>query len=261
MPNTVTLSYSEQGQGMPVVLLHGYPLSSAIWQEQRQRLGGHYRVITPDLRGHGHSPAPLGTYDMSMMARDVLALLDTLGVQKAVIMGHSMGGYVTLALWKLSPERFLALGLISSQAAPDTPEGREGRFKTVDKVNAEGSKAVADAILPRLFAPDLPSDEPIVEHVRTIILNTKPEGIIGALKGMAARPDSTDILPQIHVPVLIVTGDKDQIIPAKKADAMASAIPKATLATVEDAGHMAMLEQPRATTMAIRNFLEELEEQ
>jgi pimeloyl-ACP methyl ester carboxylesterase len=258
--NTVTLTYTEEGQGTPVVLLHGFPLSSAIWQEQRLRLGDHYRVITPDLRGYGHSPAPLGVYEMDTLARDVLALLDSLGVKKAAIMGHSMGGYVTLALWKIAPERFLAFGLINSQAGADTPEAREGRYKTAEKVTTGGSKVVADSMVPRLFSPDLPTDEPIVEQVRTLILATKPDGIIGSLNGMAARPDSTAILPNINVPVLIITGDKDQIIPPQKADAMASAIPGATLATIENAGHMPMLEQPQATTMAIRNFLAEVSE-
>src|SRR5947207_15861847 len=116
----LTLHYSEQGQGFPVVLLHGYPFSSAIWQTQQQGLSDHFRVITPDLRGHGQSPAPEGIYEMDQMAQDVLALLDSLNVQKAAIMGHSMGGYVTLAMWRLAPERFSALGLICSQAAADT---------------------------------------------------------------------------------------------------------------------------------------------
>src|SRR5215475_5055872 len=120
MTNLVTLHYSEQGQGLPVVLLHGYPLSSAIWQTQQNGLSDHYRVITPDLRGHGQSPAPDGVYEMETMARDVLSLLDSLQVEKAAIMGHSMGGYVTFALWRLAPERFAAFGLICSQAQPDS---------------------------------------------------------------------------------------------------------------------------------------------
>lgn len=258
MANPFSLHYTEQGQGTPVVLLHGYPLSSAIWHEQQQKLSDHYHVITPDLRGHGGSPAPLGTYEMAVMARDVLSLLDSLGVSKAAIMGHSMGGYVTLALWRLAPERFLALGLICSQAGADTEEARQNRYKTADRVATEGSKIVAEAMIPKLFAPGASDDEGIIEQTRTLILNTKPDGIIGALKGMAARPDSTAILPHITVPTLILTGDKDQIIPASKAEAMADAIPHAILVTVENAGHMPMLEQPQATTMAIRNFLADM---
>lgn len=255
MPDTVTLNYSEAGEGTPVVLLHGFPLSSAIWREQQQRLRDRYRVITPDLRGHGRSPAPPGAYEMDLLARDVLALLDTLRIKKAVIMGHSMGGYVVLAAWKLAPERFLAMGLIASQAGADTEEGRQGRYKLVTKVAARGSHVVAEAMLPKLFAPDLPAGSPIVEQVRQLILSTNPAGIVGSLEGMAARPDSGLLLSKINVPVLILTGDQDQIIAPDKAKAMGGAMKSATLAIVENAGHMPMLEQPEATTTALGNFL------
>jgi len=256
----VTLHYTERGQatqGKPVVLLHGYPLNSTIWQTEQDGLSDHYHVITPDLRGHGESPAPEGIYEMDSMAQDVIALLDSLGVEKAAIMGHSMGGYVTLALWRLVPERFLALGLIDSQAGADSPEGREGRYKTAEKVFMEGSKAVEQAMLPKMFAAGLPTEQPILEQVRTMILNTRPNGMIGVLKGMAARPDSKDLIGKITVPVLLLTGDKDQLIPMQRSSDMAEAIPGATLVTIENAGHLPMLEQPQATLMAIHNFLDE----
>ncbi len=259
MADTVTLHYSEVGQGTPVVLLHGFPLSGAIWHQQ-QRLSDHYRVITPDLRGHGRSPVPLGVYEMDLMARDVLALLDTLEIKKAVIMGHSMGGYVTLAALKLAPERFLALGLIDSQTGADTEEGRQARYKMAEKVAAEGSKVAAEAMLPKLFAPDLPPKAPIVEQVRQMILNSQPAGIIGTLKGMAVRMDSGALLARANIPVLLLTGDRDQIIPSGKAKDLASALSTSTLTTVENAGHMPMLEQPEATTKAIRGFLSQVRE-
>ncbi len=255
MASTVTLHYADLGQGTPVVLLHGFPLSGAIWHEQQQRLSDHYRVITPDLRGHGRSPAPWGAYEMDLLARDVLALLNLLLIEKAVIIGHSMGGYVALAAWKLAPERFMALGLIDSQAGADTEEGRQGRYKMADSVAADGSKIVAEAMLPKLFAPDLPAGAPIIEQVRQMILDTQPAGIIGALKGMAARPDSGAQMRNLKIPVLLLTGDKDQIIPPEKAKAMAASLPPATLTIIENAGHMPMLEQPDATTTAIRGFL------
>lgn len=255
MADTVTLEYSEAGKGTPVVLLHGFPLCAAIWHEQQRRLSDRYRVITPDLRGHGRSPVPSGVYEMDLLARDVLALLDSLDISKAVIMGHSMGGYVTLAACKHAPERFLALGLIASQAGADTEEGRQGRYKMADKVAAEGSKVVVEAMIPKLFAADLPADAPIIEQVRQMILSTQPAGIIGSLKGMALRPDSGPLLANLNIPVLLLAGDKDQIIPPEKAKAIASAIRTATLTTLANAGHMPMLELPEETTTAIRNFV------
>jgi 3-oxoadipate enol-lactonase len=253
--DTVTLYYSEAGQGTPLVLLHGFPLSGAIWHEQQRQLGEHYRVIVPDLRGHGRSPAPRGVYEMDLLARDVLALLDSLQIKQAVIMGHSMGGYVALAAWRIAPERFLALGLIASQAGADTDEGREGRYRMAEKVAAEGIKVVAEAMLPKLFAVNLSAEAPIIEPVRQLILNTQLAGIIGSLQGMAVRPDSGALLPTISIPVLILAGDQDQIIPPDKAKAMAAALATATRTMVENAGHMPMLEQPDATTTAIRSFL------
>lgn len=254
MAEAVKLHYSEAGQGTPVVLLHGFPLSSAIWQPQL-KLSDQYRVITPDLRGHGRTPAPEGIYEMDLLAHDVLWLLDALRIQKAVIMGHSMGGYVTLALWKLAPERFLGMGLIASQAGADTQEARLKRFALAEKVAAEGAKVVVDAMLGRLFAPDTEADDPSIESVRDVMLASPTSGIVGSLEGMAARRDSVATLPEINVPALILTGDKDQIIPLTKADELLAGLPDATLAIVEDAGHMPMLERPDATTAAIRRYL------
>ncbi|HEY3967337.1 MAG TPA: alpha/beta hydrolase [Planctomycetaceae bacterium] len=255
MSDTVKLHYTEAGQGRPVVLLHGFPLSSGIWGQQQRQLSDLYRVITPDLRGHGASPAPDGTYAMADLARDVIALLDSLGIQKAVFLGHSMGGYVTLAAWKLAAGRFLGLGLVASHAAADTEEGKQGRFKMAEKVAAQGNQVAAEAMLPKLFSPSLSTSDPMIDQVRQIMLKTPGAGIIGSLKGMAAREDSSTMLPQINVPALVVTGDQDQIIPLVKAEVTAAAIPRSTLAVIEDAGHMPMLERPEATTTAIRKFL------
>jgi 3-oxoadipate enol-lactonase len=255
MADFVPLHYSEAGEGTPVLLLHGFPLSGAIWHKQQQRLRDLCRVITPDLRGHGQSPAPAGVYGMDALAGDMLALLDSLDIAKAVIVGHSMGGYATLAAWRFAPERFLALGLVSSHAGADTEEGREARYRMADQVAAEGNQVVAAAMLRKLFAPRLPAGDPIIEPVRQMILHTAREGIIGALRGMAARPSSEAMLPTIGVPVLIIAGDKDQIIPPAKAEAIAAAIPKATLSIIANAGHMPMLERPEATTAAIIKFL------
>jgi pimeloyl-ACP methyl ester carboxylesterase len=256
-PDVVKLHFSEAGSGTPLVLLHGFPLSSAIWQAQRTGLAGRCRVITPDLRGHGTSPAPEGVYGMETMARDVLALLDALAIPKALIMGHSMGGYVALAAAKIAPERLLGLALIASQAAADTDEARQGRFKLVERVATEGAVAVAAAMMPRLFAPGGVGGEGVVEEVRQMILKTPRAGIIGALRGMAARENTEAVLAKIKVPVLLLAGEHDQLIPPAKSQALAAAVPGAKLAIIEKAGHMPMLENPARTTAAIGEFLGE----
>jgi pimeloyl-ACP methyl ester carboxylesterase len=249
------LSYTESGRGLPVVLLHGFPLNAAIWHKQQLDLGDRFRVITPDLRGHGRSPVPKDGYEMESMAGDILAMLDSMRIQQAMILGHSMGGYVTLAAWRLAPERFAALGLIASHAAADTPAGKEGRRKLAEKVAAEGSQPVADAMLPKLFGKDSTPPEIVVEQVRQMIMNSPRAGLIGAINGMANRADSTDLLKGMKIPMLIVAGADDQIIPRDKVEAIAKAVKGSKLTIIEKAGHMPMLEQPDATTAAIREFL------
>jgi pimeloyl-ACP methyl ester carboxylesterase len=256
--SSIPLAHREAGSGLPLVFLHGFPLSHRIWEAQLNALSDRCRVIAPDLRGHGQSPAPEGPYPMETMAGDVLALLDSLRVPRAVILGHSMGGYVTLALWRLAPERVVALGLVGSQAGADTEEVRKGRLATAEKVAASGAGVVADAMIPKLFAPGTSADSALAQSVRQIILSTSPTGIRGTLHGMAARPDSTPLLAGMEVPTLFLCGEQDQIIPLAKSEAMAAAAPRATLAPIPNAGHMPMLEQPDAVTQAIRQFLQPL---
>lgn len=261
MTISVNLHYTEQGSGTPLVLLHGFPFSSAIWREQLARLSDQYRVITPDLRGHGRSPATDDVYSMELLAADVIALLDTLNIEQAVIMGHSMGGYVTLALARRAPERLIALGLIGSQAAADTDEARKKRFELIEAVTKQGSQAVSEAMMPRLFAPIEQEDETIKEQVNALMLSIKPAVLINTIRGLAARHDSTALLSGFELPVLIIAGDKDAIIPLENSEMLATLPTHCTLATIENGGHMMMLEQPQATTLAIRQFMDEIQAQ
>jgi pimeloyl-ACP methyl ester carboxylesterase len=251
----IKLSYSEQGHGMPLVLLHGFPFHSGLWQPQVHNLSSSYRVITPDLRGFGQSEVTQGTYEMALMAQDVLKLLDDLGIERAAIMGHSMGGYVALALWRLAPERFSALGLIASHAWADSPAQRQAREQLIDAIMERGAVAVIETMLPRLFAPNPSTDEPIQAQARDMMRSASTTSLINALRGMLQRPDSSDLLPQITVPTLILCGDSDAIVPPERAEAMARLVPNAMLITIENAAHMPMLEQPQATALAIRTFL------
>jgi pimeloyl-ACP methyl ester carboxylesterase len=245
------------------MLLHGFPLSREMWREQLSGLGSLYRVIAPDLRGHGDSPAPEGVYTMDEMGDDVVELLDTLHITEPVVLGGlSMGGYVALSLVARYPKRFRALILMDTRAGADTPEAAANRESTARSVLAAGSATpVVDAMLPRLFAPiNLEQRPERVEPMMAVMEKTSPRGIAGALRGMAIRPDRRAELPGIRVPTLVLVGEQDAITPPAEARAMAEAISGARLEVIPDAGHMAPYENFCAANAVILQFLNGLED-
>jgi 3-oxoadipate enol-lactonase len=253
MDEPVKLFYQERGgshSGSSLVLLHGYPLDHTIWDAVVPLLENQVHVITPDLRGHGRSPAPDGVYTMRLLARDVAALLDELGLEKVVLGGHSMGGYAALAFAQAYPQRLQALALIASQAAADPPDRRQGRYETAAQVARQGMVVVADAMAPRLTT--IPSQ---IEPLRRLILANPPQGAIGVLKGMAERPDLTDFLSELDLPVLILTGDQDAFVPLKRSQTLAARLRHGRLVVVPGAGHLPMLESPRLVAEALSPFL------
>lgn len=236
--NGIELGYEILGQtGQPIVLIHGFGLDRSIWRDVASRYLANHRVILPDVRGHGESEAPKGVYSMTVLAKDIKHLLEFLGVSKAIICGHSMGGYIALAFAENVPERLAGLGLITTRAKPDSEEGRAGRYEMVEKVKEDGSKVLAQSL-----APKLSQDEAIVYRMKEMIAQTPANGIIGALKGMAERPDRRDLLPKIKVPALVVAGEADQIINLQDAEQMARALPRGEFLAIKGAGHMPMLE-------------------
>lgn len=249
------LTYRQSGSGPAVVLLHGFPLSHAIWEHQIAALSGTYRVIAPDLPGMGGSALlPEGEASMARYAREVLNLVDSLGVGPFALAGHSMGGYVALALQKEAPQRVAGLGLVASQAGADTPEGREGRFATAEKVRAEGPGVVAGAMGPKLFGSGVTPEDPRYRQVDAIMRGTAPEGIRAALFAMAGREDMQPRLPTIGGPALVLAGEQDKIIPVEKAETVAANLKAATLVKLP-CGHMPMLEEPEATSAALSRWL------
>jgi 3-oxoadipate enol-lactonase len=256
------LAYSDVGSGRTVVLLHGFPLSRAMWQEQLAGIGAEYRVIAPDLRGHGDSPAPEGVYTMDEMAGDVVELLDALHIGAPVVLGGlSMGGYVAFALAARFPDRIRALMLLDTRANADTPEAAREREKNAQAVLAAGSAGqVVEAMLPRLVSKHTREQSPDrVEFLRGVMERTPPEGIAGALRGMAIRRDRRAELAGISLPTLVLAGADDVIAPVEEAKAMAAAIPNARLEVVPHAGHLAPYENPSAVNAVLLDFLRGLD--
>jgi 3-oxoadipate enol-lactonase len=233
------------------LLLHGFPLDHTIWDAQMEDLKSVCRVITPDLRGHGHSPVPEGAYSMDVMAQDVLNLLNRIGVYKAIWVGHSMGGYVTMAAWRLAPERFSGIGFVCSNHRADSQEAQAKRYETAEKVSKEGAEA---AVNPKLFKAGTASDSPVVEAANRIMRGTPPAGIIGTLQAMATRPDSSNTLKTVRVPALVVGGDGDQLFKPEIPQEMAELMPDARL-VMADSGHMAMVEQADVVTQVLESLL------
>ena len=255
--------YDERGGGpSAVVLLHGFPFNHTMWREQAEALGEGYRVITPDLRGHGGTGLGVGAAaPMEEMAADVSALLDELNVSRRVVLGGlSMGGYVALAFYRLFPERVRALVLADTRPQPDTEEARRAREETARRALREGMQTVADAMLPKLLVPSTREERPeVFERVREMILATRPEGAAAALRGMAARRDQTDLLQEIDVPTLIVVGSEDALTPPKDSETMHRAIRGSRLVVIEGAGHVSNLERPAEFNRALEDFLKGIE--
>jgi pimeloyl-ACP methyl ester carboxylesterase len=258
----IELAYEVSGTGAPVVLLHGFPFNRTLWREQVEALHERYTVITVDLRGHGETPATDGDAPATMeaMAEDVAALLDELRIERVVLGGLSMGGYVTLAFCRLFPERVRALLLADTRPQADTDEARLKREETATRALREGMRTIADAMLPKLLAPATHAERPeIVARVSDMILHTDPQGAAAALRGMAVRRDHTEMLREIKCPTLIIVGSLDAITPPTDAELMQREIRGSRLEVIAGAGHVSNVERPAEFNHALKKFLDELE--
>ena len=247
--NGVQLAYERRGKGSPLVLLHGFPLDHHLWDEVVPLLEDTFDIILPDLRGFGESTTVDSPYSMDDYAADIAGLLDQLGVQRAAIVGHSMGGYAALAFARLYPERVSGLGLVSSQVLADAPERKEGRYKSAADVSANGIESVVATMTPKFT-----SDERLQSYARESMEQQQPAAYVGALKAMAERADSTALLPSFSFPVVIVHGDTDALIPIDRAREVKEALPQAHLVEISGAGHIPMLEAKEKTAEALKHL-------
>lgn len=255
-----SMAYQDSCSGPTLLLIHGFPLNSSMWEPQLEDLSDIARIIAPDLRGHGQSDAMPGPYSTAMIADDCVGLLDALGIQEPVVVcGMSMGGYIALELYRQHPDLVEGLILVSTRAGADSEEGKAGRDRAADRVEAEGPQVIVADMLPKMMAPETYEIDPdLASEVEAMMQTTSPEGMVGALMAMKERADSTSMLAEIDVPTLIIHGAEDQIIPLSEARAMREAIPDAELVVIPEAGHLANLEQPEDFNAAVWDFLESL---
>jgi pimeloyl-ACP methyl ester carboxylesterase len=253
-PEPVLLSYDLHGNGAPVIFLHGFPFNRHIWDDLIPYLSPYTQMVLPDLRGFGHSPASEDVLSMELLAEDIYHLMDHLRLERAALVGHSMGGYVALAFAHLYSQRLTGLALVASHADPDPPARREARYYTVAQIRERG-------ILPLLedMPPRLTRNPTVQEKVRQFIQACSPQTAIYALLGMAERADANQWLREINVPVLIVTGSADPLIESARIQAMLEQIPVASWVELPGIGHMPMLEAPAALARALLGWVQQFQ--
>lgn len=247
----------DAGAGLPLVLLHAFPLSSAMWLAQREDLATECRVITPDQRGFGGSP--LGSDDPSLdrAADDLAQLLDGKGLERVVLGGLSMGGYVAMAFLRRHPDRVSGLVLADTKAAADPAAGAQNRRRMADLLTEEPESTVlVDQVLPTLVGTTTKERRALVYgRVKALVQAAPPAAVAWAQRAMAMRPDSLDDLRKVTVPALVIVGEEDTLSPVADAEAMVAALPDARLVRIPQAGHLTAVEAPEQFNAAVRGFL------
>ncbi|HEX9148807.1 MAG TPA: alpha/beta fold hydrolase [Thermoanaerobaculia bacterium] len=242
----------ELGSGPAIVLVHGFPLDGAMWSGVARALAPRFRVFKPDLPGRGNTDA--AAPDSIAGYADFIEALVTDLPPPVGIAGFSFGGYISLELMKRRPEKIRALALIDTRAAADDPAGRARRDETIAAVRAEGVKSVVESMPPKLLSPASLGRPDLLERVQRMISRQKPETLAADLVAMRDRPDSTEFLPRVAVPTLVVVGEQDALTPPADSEAMAAAVPGARLVRIPGAGHLSPMERPKAVAEALADF-------
>ena len=234
--------YEIRGSGKPVYLLHGLALDHSIWLEMAEYYADQAQFIIPDLRGHGHTPLGNADGSIEQFARDALQLADHLGHEQFILAGHSMGGYIALALAETQPERLAGLVLVTSNARADTPEKRESRLEEVSRVRVEGMQNIGKTLIQRM----MPEGEFIQpdEHMCDVVLNSPSAGFSNVQTAIAHRPNRLDVVRTLTCPVLAIAGSKDQLMPVEIALEAAEHARQGRKVCLPGVGHLPMLEVP-----------------
>lgn len=253
-----SLAVEVRGAGAPILFVHGFPFDHTMWRNQLAVLSGWQR-IAPDLRGTGDSRVPADGYSVARYADDLVQVLDAVGVDRAVVCGLSLGGYILFELLRRHAGRVRAAVFCNTKAEADSPDAQRGRDAMIALAEQGGAGAVAEKLLPQLLAPASYAGQPdVVAFVRDMMTRSPVAGIVGALRALRDRPDSTPMLGTIAVPTLVVAGEADKIAPPEVMRAMAHAIPGAVFSVISRAGHLAPLEQPLQTNRVLADFLDGL---
>jgi 3-oxoadipate enol-lactonase len=249
--------YWTLGDGPPVALLHPFPVNHEFWLPVAEPLSTRYRVILPDLRGHGESGAGEGPATMEKHAADLARVMDDADLARAPIIGVSIGGYALFEFWRNHRARVAALGLFNTKAPADTPEARAARLQAASDVLERGTEAFLASMIPKLFGNTTRETRPdLVDGALRMMRKMSPQNLAQVQRGMAARPDSVETLKTINVPTLLVTGDEDPVTGVNEAQLMHQHIAGSQLRVIPKAGHYSPWEQPQDATKLLRQFLD-----
>ncbi|WP_224961747.1 alpha/beta fold hydrolase [Geomonas subterranea] len=258
----INLVYDDVGTGPAVLLIHGFPLNRQMWQPQLKPIAeAGYRVIAPDLRGFGASDAPAGGYSMDRFADDIIALLDSLNIEQAVVGGMSMGGYILMNLLERYPDRVRAACFIATRSNADDEAGRERRKAMAAEAERLGANPVIKIFAELLFAADTAQQRPeLIARVTSWMRETNPKGLAGGLLAMSVRKDYTQMLPSFRHPSLVIAGAEDRAAPAETARTLIKGLTGCQSRVIEKAGHMVNMEQPGIFNDCMIQFLKSLPE-
>lgn len=249
--------YEIQGDGPPVILLHPFPAHHEFWLPVIPALESRYRLILPDLRGHGESEIGQGPALMAKHAADIARIMDAAGIGRAAFIVCSIGGYIVFEFLRRFRSRVSALALCDTRPQPDTSEARANRLKNADAVLEQGTEQFLKSMVPKLFGSTTVSSRPdIVEGALQMMRKMSPEDVSLVLRGMGERPDSVPDLKYINLPTLIVMGEEDVLATGSDGELMRQNIPGSRLKMIPKAGHYAPWERPEAVGPLLRQFLD-----
>lgn len=256
--NDITVSYTDNGNaGYPfLIFIHGFPFNKSMWNVQVQALRDDYHVITYDVRGHGNSDTGNVDFSIELFVTDLISFMDILKIEKTVLCGLSMGGYISLNAILNFPERFDGLILSDTQCIADSPEAIEKRMKSIKDIRKNGVEKYADESIKNLFSPStfITGNERIIA-VKKMIISTSEQSLCNTLRALCKRDETCSKLPEIKVPVLIMVGKEDRVTPPASAKYMHEKIKDSCLSIINDAGHLSNLENPDEFDYQLKKFV------
>ncbi|MGB5026212.1 MAG: alpha/beta hydrolase [Saprospiraceae bacterium] len=257
MVNHLNVSYDDLGEGIiPIIFLHGFPFDKTMWQEQIDFLKASNRVIAYDIRGFGKSTDEVSILSIDLFVDDLIGFMDSLAIEKAIVCGFSMGGYIALKAVKKYPDRFSAMILSDTQCIADTPEAKAKRYQTIDEIALNGSTQFIEKFIKNVFHKDsLINKKELVANLQSVAHSNSQQVITAGLVALAERTETCSFLSEVTIPCLIICGREDVVTPLAQSESMNTKIKGSILCVIEKAGHVSNLEQARVFNKHLADFL------